>query len=71
MNFDRRIKRLNQLISSKKQTDPLLEQKIAAIEENFRNMSDEELRRIASGEASDEFVGVSDRELLEIIARES
>jgi hypothetical protein len=71
MSLERRIKRLNQLISSNKQTNPLLEQKIAAIEAEFRNMSDEELRKIASGEASDEFIGVSDRELLEIIARES
>lgn len=71
MNLERRVKRLNQLISSNKQTDPLLEQKIAAIEAQFRNMGDQELRRIASCQTSDEFIGVSDRELLEIIGRES
>lgn len=49
----------------------MLEQKIAAIETEFQNRSDEELRRITSCETSDEFISVSDRELLEIIARES
>lgn len=70
MSLESRINRLNQLISSK-QTDPELEAKIAAIQAEFAAMSDEELRVIASGEPSGEFAHMSDRELLEIIARKT
>ncbi len=39
------------------------------IEVDFSKLSDEELRAIVDGESSDEFAGMSDEELLEIIAR--
>lgn len=70
VSLESRIDKLNQLIS-RKQTDPVLEAKMKAIQAEFAAMSDEELRAIASGEASEEFAHLSDHELLELIVRES
>ena len=68
MSLESRINRLNQLISRKssKQADPQLEAKITALQEEFRGMTDEELRRIASNETSGKFRNLTDRELWEI-----
>lgn len=71
MSIKSRINRLILQANSSKQPDPQLEAKITALREEFAAMSDDELRVIASGESSEEFRGMSDRELWEIIACES
>ena len=71
MSLKNRINRLILQANSNKQPDPQLEAKITALQEEFKNMTDDELRAIASGEFSEEFRNMSDHELLEIIARES
>jgi hypothetical protein len=70
MNLKSRINRLNKLISSK-QIDPLLEAKIAAIEAEFRSMTDEQLLAIVNqgGDVPGFIQNRSNRELLEILAR--
>ena len=71
MSLKSRINKINRLISasSSKQSDAVLKAKIEALQEEFRNMSDDELRAIADGSAPGEFQGLTDQELWEIIAR--
>lgn len=71
MSLKNRINRLILQANSSKQTDLQLEAKITALQEEFAAMTDDELRAIADGEGSEEFRGMSDRELWEIVARES